>query len=58
MPTLGAELVLWHKGRGEIRERDKQDFAAVVPLLDEPQRKWLSSSLRAIDPGHPWIPEI
>ena len=58
MPTVGPELVLWHKGRPGIRERDHKDFAALRPLLTDVQRNWLRDALRVIDDDHPWLQEL
>ena len=58
VPALAPELVLWHKGRTEIRERDHQDFAALLPFLDKKERLWLREALPAIEPDHPWLLEI
>ena len=55
VPTLAPELVLWHKGRPEIRERDHQDFAALLPTLTTAQRTWLREALAAIDAEHAWL---
>ncbi len=58
LPTLTPELVLWHKGRGDTRERDHQDFRALLPQLDRRQRVWLGDALRVMNPSHPWLPEV
>jgi hypothetical protein len=58
VPTLVPELVVWHKGRTEIRERDHQDFAALLHLLNDRERTWLAGALRAIDPAHSWLREV
>ena len=58
LPTLTPEVVLWHKGRADIRERDHHDFAALLPLLDGRQRAWLADALPAISPVHPWLSEV
>ena len=55
VPTLGPELVLWHKGRGEIRPHDEADFQALLPYLDDRERRWLARSLALLDAGHPWL---
>ena len=58
VPTLSPELVLWHKGSGEIRERDQVDFEALEAKLEERQREWLALSLAAIDRQHPWLSRL
>jgi len=58
LPTLSPEIVLWHKGRDEIRERDQLDFEALEPVLDYRQRRWLAASLSVLDRQHPWLPRL
>jgi len=58
VPTLSQELVLWHKGRDEIRERDEADLEALLPRLDARQRDWLARSLAILDSNHPWLERI
>jgi Aminoglycoside-2''-adenylyltransferase len=55
LPTLSPDLVLWHKGRGDVRDRDHADFKALGPLLTDGQRRWLMTALRQLDPQHPWL---
>ncbi len=58
VPTLAPELVLWHKGRPSIRERDHLDFAALRPLLTNVQVSWLRDALAVVDPDHVWLREL
>lgn len=56
IPYLSPEIQLLFKARLEISSKDFQDFNAVLPLLDTPQRDWLCSALETTFPtGHPWI---
>jgi hypothetical protein len=57
IPYLKPEIQLLYKGgSSEIREKDHQDFIAVLPSLLPQAREWLISSLRTQFPeGHPWI---
>jgi hypothetical protein len=58
VPLLAPELVLWHKGRSDIRPRDANDFVALLPLLDSAQREWLAGSVELLDERHPWLPDL
>jgi hypothetical protein len=58
VPTLVPELVVWHKARGDVRDRDHEDFEKLLPLLAERQRTWLADSLMATDPEHRWLPRV
>jgi hypothetical protein len=37
------------------RPKDEADFAAFLPRLDEPARRWLADALSLLHPGHPWL---
>ncbi len=58
VPTLSPEIVLWHKGRGEIRERDQLDFESLLPRLSSSQRGWLLGAISYVDQGHPWLVKL
>lgn len=56
---LAPEIVLLYKSKyataGDDRAaREEQDFASLIPTLDEPQRDWLRRALELTSPGHPW----
>jgi hypothetical protein len=54
MPYLVPEIQLFYKAKG-MRPRDETDFSAVLPMLTQPQREWLSDAIAvAYGPGHPW----
>jgi len=54
IPYLAPEVVLLFKAR-HLRPKDQGDFAMAAPLLTAPQRTWLTSALRQVHPGHPWL---
>ncbi len=58
LPVLVPKLILWHKGRAQIRPHDQQDFDSLLPRLDEAQREWLNRALAMVDARHPWLREI
>jgi hypothetical protein len=49
------ELLLFFKA-GEPRMRDKLDFAALRPLMSEPQRRWLHDAISQLE--HPWLERL
>jgi hypothetical protein len=57
VPYLRPEIQLLHKGTGSlgIREKDEEDFRAVVPVLDADALRWLRDALRRVRPDHPWL---
>jgi Aminoglycoside-2''-adenylyltransferase len=54
LPAAVPEVLLFFKA-AEPRRRDERDFLALLPLLDDEQRLWLSGALSAAFPGHHWI---
>lgn len=52
VPASAPEMVLFYKSR-DMRLRDRLDFAALHPLLDERQRAWLRDAIDRA--GHPWL---
>jgi Aminoglycoside-2''-adenylyltransferase len=52
-PVLTPEIQLLHKSR-HPRPKDEADFLAVLPALDERQRRWLLDALSLTAPAHPW----
>ena len=54
---LQPEIQLLYKARG-LREKDRADFDATLPHLDECRRQWLSDALEQTIPGHPWLEEL
>lgn len=53
VPSLCPEVVLLYKAK-QPTQRDHDDFARVLPILDAQARKWLASALIACHPGHEW----
>ena len=58
IPYGRPEIVLLYKAKHAHRERDRQDFAAVLPQLEPERRAWLAAALELVHPGHPWIDEV
>lgn len=55
VPYLAPEIQLFYKAKG-LRAKDEVDFAAVRPVLDTEQRRWLSAALELVHGSHPWLP--
>jgi hypothetical protein len=53
IPILRPEIVLLYKAKAP-REKDEQDFVALLPALDAAQATWLIEALERCHPGHPW----
>ncbi|MDT0158324.1 hypothetical protein Q9R19_11860 [Microbacterium sp. ARD32] len=51
---LQPEIQLLYKAKG-LREKDRADFDATLPFLDERRRAWLADALERTLPGHPWL---
>src|SRR3954447_552106 len=51
---LRPEIVLSFKARAH-RPQDEADFDAVLPLLDETQRRWLHDAIAREQPDDPWL---
>lgn len=58
IPYARPEVVLLYKAKHAHRERDRRDFADVVPRLDEERLRWLADALELVHPGHSWIAEL
>jgi hypothetical protein len=59
LPTAAAEVVVFFKAGGDLmRDRDEQDFLALLPTLSEAQRSWLRVSLGKLRSDHPWLPHL
>jgi hypothetical protein len=54
---LRPEIQLLHKAK-HLRDKDTVDFRRCWPLLDESSRTWLTQSLLAENPRHPWRAEM
>ncbi|MGH3078807.1 MAG: nucleotidyltransferase domain-containing protein [Gaiellaceae bacterium] len=55
VPYGRPEIVLLYKAKHVHQEKDRDDFAAVLPVLEPEQRTWLAGALRVVHPGHEWI---
>ncbi|MFC4147736.1 nucleotidyltransferase domain-containing protein [Micromonospora mangrovi] len=53
VPYLRPEVVLLFKAKA-LRDKDRVDFDAVLPLLSTPQRRWLDDALALVHPAHEW----
>lgn len=53
--TPGVQLLFKAKN---TRPKDRADFKAVLPNLDQAERTWLISALAMTDPRHPWLAEL
>ena len=54
IPYAQPEITLLYKAKHN-RDKDEADFAAVLPLLTPPRRRWLASALELVHPGHRWL---
>lgn len=54
-PYLAPEVQLFYKAKpGNQLAKDEIDFAAALPHLDEPARRWLDEALKVVIPDHHW----
>ncbi len=66
VPYLAPEAVLLFKSRSSAggqerpvpRPKDDDDFAKVLPRLNDGQRAWLIEALRLVHGEHPWIERL
>ena len=54
IPCQRPEIALLFKAKN-ARDKDRADFDAVLPLLDEDARAWLRNALELAHPGHEWL---
>jgi hypothetical protein len=57
IPYMVPEIVLLFKAKHD-QAKDNADFAAVLPSLDQHQRRWLTDALHRVHPGHHWLLEL
>jgi hypothetical protein len=55
IPYLVPEIVLLFEAKHSALAKNRADFGAVAPLLDDGAVDWLRWALSRIRPGHPWI---
>ena len=58
IPYGRPEIVLLFKAKHVEREKDRADFAAVLPRLDPDARERLAGWLDLVHPGHVWIEQL
>ena len=54
---LCPEVVLLYKSNNP-RDKDEQDFQAVVGHLDAESREWLKNAILVCDPQHQWLEKL
>jgi hypothetical protein len=54
IPYAQPEIVLLFKAKA-MRQKDEEDFATLLPLLDRTRRRWLADALELVQPGHSWL---
>lgn len=52
LPTMAPEAIVFYKA-SDLRERDRLDFEALLPILSGDQRSWLRDAIAGA--GHPWL---
>jgi hypothetical protein len=57
IPYLRPEIVLVFKAKQD-GPKDEHDFAGVLPLLADAERRWLATALARIHPAHRWLPAL
>ena len=58
IPYGRPEIILLFKAKHSALEKNKRDFAATLPRLDESRREWLRDALERVHPGHEWLAEL
>jgi Aminoglycoside-2''-adenylyltransferase len=58
IPYARPEIVLLFKAKHAHRAKDRDDFAAALPLLQPERRRWLANALVRVHPGHAWLAEL
>jgi hypothetical protein len=60
-PAAVPEVLMFYKAtaypgvEGYPREKDRDDFLALAPLLDSVRLDWLRGAIGAMEPAHPWL---
>ena len=57
-PHVSLPVALLYKSKGHDTPRNAADFDVAKAALDAPARAWLTSALKATQPGHPWIARL
>ena len=61
LKILAPQIVLLFKSRsagGDLRGKDSEDFARVLPYLNLEARAWLRVALRRVNPDHVWLEQL
>jgi Aminoglycoside-2''-adenylyltransferase len=53
IPYLAPTTVLLNKAK-HLRDKDRADFAVLLPALSTVDRQWLAGALDTVHPGHEW----
>ncbi|MDN3240788.1 nucleotidyltransferase domain-containing protein [Glycomyces tritici] len=57
IPYLAPEIQLMYKANG-ARPKDELDFAAMLPKLEAPQRRWLREAMALAYGERPWMARL
>jgi len=57
-PHVSLPVALLYKSKDIDTPRNAADFEVAKAALDAPARVWLTSALKVIEPGHPWIARL
>ena len=57
IPYLRPDVALLFKAKA-AREKDEDDFAAVLPRLSVAERATLRAWLASVHPGHAWLARL
>ena len=58
IPYGRPEVVLLFKAKHSAQPKNKADFEATLPRLDDVRRAWLRAGLERVHPGHAWLAEL
>jgi aminoglycoside-2''-adenylyltransferase len=58
IPYGRPEIILLFKAKHSAQEKNRADFAAVLPRLDTGRREWLRDALERVHPGHEWLTHL
>lgn len=58
IPYGRPEVILLFKAKYPQQSKNREDFRAVLPLLESERRRWLAEALQLLHPGHPWLADL
>ena len=58
IPYGRPEIILLFKAKHSHLDKNKDDFAAVLPHLSPERRRWLADSLALAHPRHEWLEQL